>query len=105
MSTLTGWTSLPARVASVESFLFRNSFLLLASLLLVEGLFFFASPLAFAAGDSWLQLPMEKLKVEPMVTVRVKAWPWLASVWQRSRHLEAREFSLSIAVIFNSDLN
>ena len=72
LSSLTGWASLPARVTSEELFLFRNSFLLLASLLLVEGLFFFISPLAFAAGDSWLQLLMEKLKVEPMVTEKVK---------------------------------
>ena len=37
-------------------FLLRNSFLLLASLLRVEGLFFFTSALAFEAGDSWLRV-------------------------------------------------
>ena len=111
-------TSWPTRVASVESltgltcvdagvwdFLLRNSFFLLAFLLCFEGLFFFTTALAFGAGDSWLPVCMEKLKVEPMVTERVKGWPWLASVWQRSRHLEAKELSLSIAVIFNSNLN
>jgi len=41
-----------------------------------------------------------------MVREKVKAWPWLASVWQRSRHLEAKEeLSFSMAVIFNSNLN
>ena len=95
-----------ARVASVESFLFRNSFLLLASLLRVEGLFFFISALAFEAGDSWLRVLMEKLKVEPMVTEKVKDWPWLASVWQRAKHWEAKEtFSSPTAVIFFSLLN
>ena len=86
-------------------FLFRNSFLHLAFLLLVEGLFLF-STFGAGAGLSWLPVLIEKLKVEPMVREKVKAWPWLASVWQRSRHLEAKEeLSSPIAVIFNSNLN
>ena len=40
---------------------------------------------------SWLPVLIEKLKVEPMVREKVKAWPWLASVWQRAKHWEAKE--------------
>ena len=60
---------------------------------------------AGGAGVSWLPVLMEKLKVEPMVREKVKALPWLASVRQRSRHLEARGLSFPTAVIFNSNLN
>ena len=65
----------------------------------------FFTALAGRAGVSWLPVLMEKLKVEPMVREKVKAWPWLASVWQRSRHLEAKGLSFPTAVIFNSNLN
>ena len=66
----------------------------------------FFTALAGGAGVSWLLVLMEKLKVEPMVREKVKAWPWLASVWQRSRHLEAKEgLSSPTEVIFNSNLN
>ena len=87
-------------------FLFRNSFLRLAFLLLVDGLFLFSTFGAGGTGLSWLPVLIEKLKVEPMVREKVKAWPWLASVWQRSRHLEAtEELSSPTAVIFNLNLN
>ena len=66
----------------------------------------FFTTLTAGAGDSWLPVLIEKLKVEPMVREKVKAWPWLASVWQRSRHLEAEEgLSSPTEVIFNSNLN
>ena len=66
----------------------------------------FFTTLTAGAGDSWLPVLREKLKVEPMVREKVKAWPWLASVWQRSRHLEAKEgLSSPTEVIFNSNLN
>ena len=118
LCAITCWTSWPARVTSVESptgltsvdtgiwdFLFRNSFLRLASLLWVEGLLFFFTVLEAGAGVSWLPVLKEKLKVQPMVREKVKAWPWLASVWQKSRHLEAKRLSFPTAVIFNSNLN
>ena len=41
----------------------------------------FFTALAGRAGVSWLPVLMEKLKVEPMVREKVKALPWLASVW------------------------
>ena len=66
----------------------------------------FFTSLAAGAGVSWLPVLMEKLKVEPMVREKVKAWPWLASVWQRARHLEAKEWlSSPTEVNFNSNLN
>ena len=66
----------------------------------------FFTTLTAGARDSWLPVLTEKLKVEPMVREKVKAWPWLASVWQRSRHLEAKEgLSSPTEVIFNSNLN
>ena len=118
MAELGTVASKPARVSSVESlaglrevgdgspdFLFKNSFLRLAFLLLVDGLFLF-STFGAEAGLSWLPVLIEKLKVEPMAREKVKAWPWLASVWQRSRNLEAKEeLSSPTAVIFNSNLN
>ena len=86
-------------------FLFRNSFLRLAFLLLADGLFLF-STFGAGAGLSWLPVLIEKLNEELMVREKVKAWPWLASVWQRSRHLEAKEeLSSPTEVIFNSNLN
>ena len=86
-------------------FLFRNSFLRLAFLLLVDGLFLF-STFGAEAGLSWLPVLIEKFKVEPMVREKVNAWPWLASVWQSSRNLEAKEeLSSPTAIIFNLNLN
>ena len=70
--------------------------------LFFEGLFLFFTVSAAGAGVSWLPVLMEKLKVEPMEREKVKAWPWLASVWQKSRHLEAKEgLSSPTEVIFN----
>ena len=58
------------------------------------------------ADFSWMLVAMEKLKVEPMVTEKVKAWPWLASVWQRPKHWEVKEaLSSPTAVILFSLLN
>ena len=44
----------------------------------------FFTALVGGAGVSWLPVLMEKLKVEPMVREKVKALPWLISVWQRA---------------------
>ena len=44
---------------------------------------------------------MEKENVEPIEREKLKTVPWLVSAWQKSRHLEAKEESLSpTAVIF-----
>ena len=72
MESSTGLTSVDT---VVWDFLFRNSFLRLASLLRVEGLFLFFTSLAAEAEVSWLPVLIEKLKVEPMVREKVKAWP------------------------------
>ena len=37
-----------------------------------------------------LLVSMEKVKSGPMATEKLKAWPWLDSAWQNSRHLESR---------------
>ena len=91
------------------SFFSRNSFLRLAFLFLVEGLFRLAALEAVTGAHfSWtlVGVAMEKLKVDPMESEKVKDWPWLASVWQRARHLEAKEgLSSPTKVIFNSNLN
>ena len=48
----------------------------------------------------------EKENPEVVVKVKLKSWPWLASAWQNSMHLEAREVSTSAtAVILTSFLN
>ena len=89
------------------SFFSRNYLLRLAFLFLVEGLFRLAVLGAVTGADfSWMLLAMEKLKVEPMESEKVKDWPWLASVWQRAKHWEAKEtFSSPTAVIFFPLLN
>ena len=38
----------------------------------------------------------EKEKLEPIEMENLKDWPWLASAWQNSMHLEAREESSSV---------
>ena len=79
----------------ITLFLERNSSLRLAFLLWVEGLdFFFATGPAFAL----LLVSKEKVKVEPMLRVKWNGRPWLASAWQKSMHLEAREQSASPVV-------
>ena len=70
-------------------FFIRNSCLRLAFLLSVDGLFF------VLAGK--VSLPSlaskEKVKVEPMVRENLNFLPWLASAWQKSMHLVAKEVS------------
>ena len=74
---------------------FKKASLRLAFLLRVDGLGFFlvlpglseARPLSIAS--------REKEKVEPILREKMKTKPWLANVWQRSRHLVAKEESLS----------
>ena len=84
--------------AGGRAFLFRKDSFRLAFFLSVEGLDLF--PGCFTSQFFFL-VSREKLKEEPMVTEKVNSWPWLASTWQRSRHLEAREESFpATAAIF-----
>ena len=78
-------------------FLFKNSSLRLAFLLIVEGLGIFlkvALLLVSKAGTLSL-VSREKEKAEPIEREKLKALPWLASVWQKSKHLVTKEESLS----------
>ena len=90
--------------------MFRNSCLRLAFLLIVEGLgiFFLAVVLLLVskAGTSSLEL-REREKAEPIEMEKLKSLPWLASVWQRSKHLLAKEESLSptaVILMYTSEL-
>ena len=47
----------------------------------------------------FLLVSKETEKSGPMVKEKLKAWPWLASAWQKSMHLEAREVSTSHAAV------
>ena len=70
-------------------FFFRNSALLRAFLLFVEGLTFF---LVRASGETAEALPSlvskekERVELESILREKVKALPWLISVWQRAKH-------------------
>ena len=72
-------------------FLARNSSLLLAFLLRVEGLVFFL----VTGLPAFLLVSKEKENPELTVKEKLKAWPCFASAWQKSMHLEAREVSTS----------
>ena len=82
-------------------FFFKNSSLRLAFLLSVEGLgFFFLNGPTLVSKVLFL-VSMEKENVEPIEREKLKTVPWLVSAWQKSRHLEAKEESLSpTTVIF-----
>ena len=73
----------------VLCFLFRNSALLRAFLLFVEGLTFF---LVRASGEreeallSLVSKEKERVELESILREKVKALPWLTNVWQRARH-------------------
>ena len=88
-------------VGELCCFLALNSSLRLAFLLSVEGLGFF-----LVLGALLLVVSKEKEKVGPTEREKLKTWPWLASAWQKSMHLEAREeFTSSTAVILCLLLN
>ena len=70
-------------------FFFRNSALLLAFLLFVEGLTFFlvrASGRGAEALLSMVSKEKERVELESILREKVKALPWLISVWQRAKH-------------------
>ena len=79
------------------SFLFKNPSLRLAFLLIVDGLgiFFGIALLLVSMAGNLSLVSREKEKAEPIEREKLKALPWLASVWQKSKHLVAKEDSLS----------
>ena len=80
------------------AFFFRKASLRLAFLLNVEGLGLFSIGLTSLV---FFLVSKEKMKEGPMLTEKVNSRPWLASVWQRSRHWVAREeLSPATAAIF-----
>ena len=81
--------------AAGQRFFFKKSRLRLAFLLRVDGLAFFFFLLSKAKGTLCL-VSREKEKLEPIEMENLKDWPWLASAWQNSMHLEAREESSSV---------
>ena len=95
---------LTGSLAAGLCFLLRNSALRLAFLLRVDGLGFFLADVILLVskfGTSSL-VSREKLKSGPSPSTRenLKALPWLVSVWQKSKHLMAKEeLASSTAVI------
>ena len=78
-------------------FFFKKASFRLTFLLRVDGLFLFIVLLAVFVFET-TPLPLasrEKEKEEPILREKLKAKPWLANVWQRSRHLVAKEDSHS----------
>ena len=70
-------------------FFFRNSALLRAFLLFVEGLTFFlvrASGKRAEALPSLVSKEKERVELESILREKVKALPWLTNVWQRAKH-------------------
>ena len=47
-----------------------------------------------------IKVSKEKAKEGPMEREKLNAMPWLVSVWQKARHLEAREESLSLILAY-----
>ena len=76
------------------SFFFRNSSLLLAFLLWVEGLILFLSTVDFAL----IPLVSKEKEKEVLVSLKLKALPWSARVWQKARHWDTKEESISAAI-------
>ena len=73
------------------SFLFRNSSLRLAFLLIVDGLGIFLGAALVSKAGTLSLVSREKEKAEPIEREKLKALPWLASVWQKSKYLVAKE--------------
>ena len=74
---------------TAADFLLRNSWRLLTFLRTSEGLSFF-----FLTSTVFIPLvSREKQNWEPVVSMKEKEVPWLASAWQKSMHLLAREMS------------
>ena len=88
-----------------EGFIFSIYFsFLFLFLLWVEGLGFLLAPVV--AGASFFWVSKEKEKEVPRVREKVKVLLWLASAWQKSRHLVAMLKSFtSVADILELFLN
>ena len=72
----------------------RNSALLLAFLLWVDGLFLFFTKV----DEPFPLVSKENVKEEPALRVKLKVCPLLASAWQKAMHWEAKaELSSLIA--------
>ena len=83
------------------SFFLRNSSLLRAFLLWVEGLVLFFARVAFTF---FSLVSREKEKVEPILMVKLNSLPWLASAWQKAMHCDAKVESTALdrsAAIFH----
>ena len=65
------------------NFFLKNSSLLLAFLLWVEGLDLFFTTVGFTL---FSLVSREKEKVELTVRLKLKSLPWLANAWQKARH-------------------
>ena len=91
--------------AGEGGFIFSRYFsFLFLFLLRVEGLGFFSAP--GVAGASFFWVSKEKEKEVPRVREKVKVLLWLASAWQKSRHLVAMLKSFtSVADILELFLN
>ena len=80
---------------TATGFLLRNSWRLLAFLRTSDGLsFFFLTSTVFTTLVS-----REKENWEPVVSVKEKEVPWLASAWQKSMHLLARDMSPLVGAV------
>ena len=87
------WSSVVTEIDTLEvlvlCFFFRNSALLRAFLLFVEGLTFF---LVRASGEreeallSLVSKEKERVELESILREKVKAMPRLTNVWRRARH-------------------
>ena len=84
LKVLSHWSHLKAfSVVGALSFFFRNSSLLLASRLRVDGVFFF---FCWSGKISFPLVSTEKEKLGPMLKEKEKGSNLPASVWQISRH-------------------
>ena len=93
-----------AGAAAGLCFIFRNSSLRLAFLLMVDGLFFFQALSLVTEVGAISLVSREKEKLEPVVREKENTNPWLARSLQKSKHLVAKGESSPItgAVILES---
>ena len=77
--------------------LFRNSSLLLAFLLWVEGLILFLSTVDFTL----IPLVSEVKEKGVLVSLKLKALPWLVNVWQKARYQRGVHFSSHFHLFFS----
>ena len=89
-----GWEAGDDAARRELCFFLRNSALRLEFLLFVEGLTFFLVRASGKGAEALLSLvSREKEKVESILREKVMALPWLANVWQKAKHWDAKEES------------